>query len=58
MESCVQLMRFRGDGVIMVSCSVIVYLFIGVECSNGVMCSAKKVWRGRGVYGRLVPRWQ
>ena len=56
MESCFQ--RVEGGGVIIGCCSIILYLFIGVECSYGVMCSAKKVWRGRGVYGRLVPRWQ
>ena len=51
MESCVQLRKFGGDGVIMGCCSIIVYLFIGVECSYGVMCS--EVWRGWGDYGVL-----
>ena len=48
MESCVQLRRFGGDGVIMVCCSVIVYLLIGVESSYGVMCSSEEVWRRWG----------
>ena len=35
--SCVQ--RFGGGGVFMGCCSIKVYLFIGVECSYGVMFS-------------------
>ena len=53
MGLCVQLRRFGEGGVIMVCLAVIVYLFIGVESSYGVMCSAEEVWRGWGDYGVL-----